>query len=133
MMRDADGVYWGSAPIGLMRGLTFTAITGCKPGSDEVIFETNSSRFVFWHEQDCCESVEVEQVDGDVADLIGEPLLMAEEAVEESITEDYESRTWTFYKFATAKGYVTVRWLGRSNGYYGERVSLRVEALPCSA
>ncbi len=110
-----------------MRGLTFVSVQGASEGSEEVVFSTETQRFVFWHESDCCETVRVAQIDGDPGDLLREPLVMAEESSEKGDDSDGESRTWTFYKFATAKGYVTIRWLGVSNGYYSERVSLREE------
>lgn len=92
-------------------------------GNDALYFEQeDGAYFVLTHIQDCCEDVEIESIDGDLDDLIGEPLLMAEEIIKVGGEPTLESNTWTFYKFATVKGYVTVRFLGWSNGYYSERV-----------
>ena len=114
-----------SAKIEDMVGKVFTSI---RNEDTELVFENATERFVFFHSQDCCEHVSIEDVCGDLEDLVGEPLLMAEEVSGETPVDfneaEHESVTWTFYKFATRKGYVDVRWLGESNGYYSESVSL---------
>lgn len=110
-----------------MLGAIIENIVG-KAGDDELVFHAKDGRqFKFFHHQDCCEHVSIEDVAGDLSDLIGTPILMAEEVSNEpepTLSEDeyHESCTWTFYKFATIKGSVTVRWLGESNGYYSESV-----------
>lgn len=101
-----------------------------RQGSEECILTfTDDTRYRFYHEQDCCENVYIEDIIGELADLLNEPLLMAEEVSnDQAVDVDIpsgpydDSRTWTFYKFATVKGYVTFRWLGTSNGYYSESV-----------
>ena len=97
---------------------------------EEIVFTTTTGEvYKLYHDQDCCESVTVESIVGDLSDLVGEPILLAEEASSEEnpegITREYQddSFTWTFYKFATRKGYVDIRWYGESNGYYSESVN----------
>lgn len=113
-------------------GKTFVKVEVSKD-RDELIFESvDGKRYVFYHSQDCCESVNIEDICGDLDDLVGTPLVQAEEATSQDnppgIEPPYQdSFTWTFYKFATAKGHVTVRWYGSSNGYYSESVALREE------
>jgi hypothetical protein len=110
-----------------MVGSIITKITG-GVGDDEMTMRCIDGRvFVFLHYGDCCEYVRIEDVCGDLDDLIGSPLIVAEECtnMDDPVAESaacHESYTWTFYRFATAKGSVTVRWLGESNGYYSERV-----------
>ena len=116
-----------------MLGKTFVQVSGAV-GNFDLLFETaNGERFMFSHQQDCCERVDINDIVGDLQDLVGEPLLLAEEVQGETPVDfnerEYESVTWTFYKFATRKGYVDVRWLGESNGYYSESVDLFVEGV----
>lgn len=120
---------------------------------DELLFHTTDGetyRQIYYN--DCCASCSVEEIHGNFDDLIGTPVLMAEEvssrepdaALIEERKAAYEadvakygddfyssgpspengwaedSETWTFYKAATIKGCVTIRWYGSSNGYYSE-------------
>ena len=105
-------------------GKTIVDIQGNKY-SEELIFTTSDGkRYKMYHSQNCCESVYIEDIIGDLDDLLNSPITMAEESYsnENPPESNYspESFTWTFYKFATIKGYVTIRWYGTSNGYYSE-------------
>jgi hypothetical protein len=90
--------------------------------NEELYFYTDENEvYKMFHLQDCCEGVFIEDIVGDLNDLVGEPLIQAEQVSEEHETE-WGTMTWTFYKLSTIKGSVTLRWLGESNGYYSESV-----------
>lgn len=77
--------------------------------------------YVFRHTQDCCESVYIEDVCGDLSDLENSPILLAEEILHDP--DEHGDELWTFYKFSTIKGTVVVRFVGSSNGYYSVSVN----------
>ena len=94
-------------------------------------YKEDGTIYEFYYEHDCCATCNIEDIVGELEYLVGEPLLKAEEVSSHNdennppLDEFDDSYTWTFYKFATIKGYVDVRWYGTSNGYYSESVSLR--------
>lgn len=107
----------------ILKGKIFADI---KVSSEEIIFIVDDKeKYLLNHSQDCCECVIVEDVCGDIIELLNSPILLAEESTSDKDGKGgEESFTWTFYKLATIKGAVTIRWYGRSSGYYSETVDL---------
>lgn len=105
-------------------GKTLTSVE-VSDDKEEITWKTSDGEaYLMFHQQECCESVSVEDISGDLDDLIGTPVLMAEESTNDEgpNKESDESATWTFYRVSTIKGTVVIRWYGTSNGYYSERV-----------
>lgn len=122
---------WDNLSVKALVGKTMTDVKNVN--NEELVFTTtDGEEFKLYHDQSCCENVTVEDISGDLSDLVGSPILQAEESTSDTNPPDFAapeyqdsftSFTWTFYKFATQKGYVTIRWYGSSNGYYSESVS----------
>lgn len=120
-----------------LRRVTFVKAKDAPDGDDTIDFEAESGEhWRMTYVPDCCAQCSVEDIAGDLEDLLGSPISMAEESsskepapeVQNEPTYREDSQTWTFYKFATTKGCVTIRWYGASNGYYSETASFfRVE------
>lgn len=98
--------------------------------SKVILFHREDDNVVeMYHSQMCCETVYLNDIDGDLSDIVGEKILDAEERTEERTIDYRERERWTFYHIRTAKGCVVLRWYGSSNGYYSEAVDIDVVPL----
>lgn len=133
----------------VLAGKTIKQIVGLEAGSERAKFYcTDGTEFWMSYYNDCCASCSIEDIAGDISDILNSEILLAEEVSSSKPNEKtleerkarykaeknpyyetfeswlescYESETWTFYKLSTIKGSITIRWYGSSNGYYSER------------
>lgn len=111
-------------PIEELIGKTFSRVEQIRADEgDEIVFELDGGTYRMMHIQDCCEHVVIEEIHGDLGDLVGTPIVAASHDSNGEDTEDGACE-WHLYHLRTHKGTVTLRWYGESNGYYSTRVAL---------
>ena len=112
--------------IEVLKGETLIKVKrGVDGDGDFIYFETGKGKkYKMNHKSVCCENVYIKDICGDLNDLIGNPITMAEETSNLKQRDgEYSDRVkWTFYKLATKRGYVTISWVGSDNGYYSVSV-----------
>lgn len=116
-------MYDETIDIGILVGQVIKSVEGID--CDDVYIETESGDcFRIYHSQDCCESVGIYDCVGELQNVIGSKVVSASEYTTDTpddVTyEPSDSYTWTIYTIKTEKGSFKIRWLGESNGYYGE-------------
>lgn len=106
-----------------LKGKTLLCVEAKEGDKTARFYCADGSVLTLMHRQDCCESVTLRDVVGDLSDLVG-PVVEATETTAEGEPSPYiESRTWTYYRVSCAgRGTVTLAWEGTSNGYYSEAV-----------
>ena len=110
--------------IGELMGKVIVHISGTDKYSKAVIFTcVNGGQYALESDEDFSSSVCLEDLTGDIADLIGTTIIKAEERTDAGKLASGDTFTWTFYELATIKGSVTIRWLGSSDRNYSESVS----------
>ena len=119
-----------------LKGKTFkhVVIEKSEGENDAICFyldDEKESGYKLTHVQDCCESVWIEDITGDIeTHLQNNEILDAYGSYSEYKENDrekhgyIESGTWSFYVIRTMNDTFTIRFLGESNGYYSEEADI---------
>jgi hypothetical protein len=95
-------LYEDDEGISILLGKTISEILKLE---DEIVFITyEGKKYKMFHNQDYDESVSIEDINGDLEDLLNSPITLAEETNNskyEEIDDRNQRQTWHFYKLAT--------------------------------
>lgn len=105
-------------------GATVVAVEGGVKGDDylEVFFD-NGWAYRQIHYLNCCERVEVEDINPSLETIVGGVL---HSIVREDETKLEGNNEWTFYKIHTSKGSVDIRWVGDTDSHYSTSITEEV-------
>lgn len=100
-------------------GKTLTKVE-ISPDRDEANFYCNDgTRYKMYHTQGVCETVVINDISGNIEDLLESPILNAIKRVDvrKQIVDEYNNFLLIFFKLVTAKGQVVIRWYSEADGY----------------
>jgi hypothetical protein len=119
--KEFGNMYLTNTTIDVLIGQTLSKVIS---NEEEIIFYVdNKPIFKSYHMQDCCEDVGLVNTIGNLDDIVGSPIIYADQDEFDGPEPQYpDSYTWTYQVICTEKGKVRFEWLGTSNGYYSERV-----------
>lgn len=137
--RDGFEFTDGASVLSSVIGASAISVNEGESGSDEAFLAnmvvlsitTSAGELIFYHTQDCCESVYLETPDIEEIrnSIVGGTIVVCEArssaaAGKPELCDENDSWTWTFYEIRTTKGDVTLRFLGVSSGGYSESVDV---------
>lgn len=107
-----------------IEGQVITDVRGDESTNRIVFTLENGDEWVMEHCQNCCETVSIHEIYGDLQGMVGQTVDYAS-SVSEGINDEEDCRSGTVTRFSimTSNGLVMVTWHGYSNGYYSEGVS----------
>ena len=109
-----------------LEGKTITRIIGCFKYSEEIIIYTTDGSMYRMRFSNTRSDIKVEDVIGELSDVIDSPILRAEERSSNILEKNSGIEQWTFYTISSIKGSIDIRWHGASNGYYSTNVKFEL-------
>ena len=105
-------------------GKVFVSYEICQYKEFIKFFDCEGNCYIFYHDIECCEQVYIDDICGDLDDLLFTAILKSEMISSEMSEDELNQKEaynewgeWYFYKLDTIKGGVTLRWCGISTNY----------------
>jgi hypothetical protein len=117
-----------TVPFHTLKGKIITKISVIKQTEriDQIRIEVGAKNFRLFHDEACCEEVQLVKIIGKIESIIGKKITLAEEDSFEppwwkgEYSEFSRTHTWSSYYLEAGTSRLELWFLGQSNGCYSE-------------